>query len=177
MAHKGSKLESLVMSAAAVLESHGALRLHRWPVPMRVEPRPRQCQCGQWTTQDTVLWTGHTGSDFFGLTGSGRAVLIEAKMTSRPRLPLGSSSGMTKQQVLEQLDWHRAGALALLVWAYGDEVAVIDPDVWCPGEIPKGISWKEIPFGIKKPLDCQLEDLLEPYVSIRELSRAASRES
>ncbi len=167
------------MAVAAALESHGIVRLHRWPVPMRVEPKPHQCQCGAWATADQVVWTGPTGSDFFGVTSSGRAVLVEAKSLQRPRLPLGitKGSGVNRHQLLELIDWHRAGALALIVWECGDNVAVFDPDVFMPQGSrtpPKSLAWEDIPANLKKPTVETLE-LFAPYLSIRRPTAASVR--
>lgn len=173
---KGSELEGRIMAAAKELESRGVLRLHKWPVPMRVEPRGHQCPtCQAWSTADKVLWCGQTGSDFFGVTSSGRGVVIEAKKIGRPRLPLGVSSGdgIKKHQLLELLDWHRAGALALVIWQRESAIAVFDPDVFMPKDrmIPKSISWEALPAHLKKGEDTPLEEFFEPFLSVRRLSQ------
>lgn len=57
-----------------------------------------------------------TPCDFLGYTSTGRALLIEAKMVVRHRLPVGKSPGLLAHQWNELCDAHRAGAIPLLVW-------------------------------------------------------------
>lgn len=93
-----------------------------------------------------------TPCDFFGYTASGRAILIEAKMVTRPRLPIGTSNGLQPHQWNELCDAHRAGAIALIAWKLGNEVAVIDPAMAI--EISKGsrsIPWVGIPHQFIRP--------------------------
>jgi hypothetical protein len=66
--------------------------------------------------------------DFIGFTVTGRAMLVECKITCKPTLALGSKSGLRPHQMQALMEAQRAGAIALVVWQFGTDIAVIDAD-------------------------------------------------
>lgn len=76
--------------------------------------------------------TVNLANPFLDFTGAwteqgGRALLIEAKHTEKPRLPLGGDEGLTAEQWANAMDWHRAGAMVLILWRHAGEVRVTTP--------------------------------------------------
>lgn len=69
-----------------------------------------------------------TPCDFMGFTAWGRAVLIEAKQVNRTSLPISNSPGLLPHQFGALEECNRAGGLALVCWARGDECAVLSFD-------------------------------------------------
>jgi hypothetical protein len=63
--------------------------------------------CGAWTERD------------------GRAVFVETKSTSEPKLTVNTSGGLTVTQVESLRHWHNAGAVAFVLWEYRGEVALL----------------------------------------------------
>lgn len=113
---------------------------------------------------EEMVWTP---VDFFGYTKSGRAILIEAKMVSRPSLAIGRSPGLLPHQWAELCDANRANCLALICWAHRGEVATITVDMAI--ELSKGrksVSWFAIPERYVRPLRGDHLRLLEPWLEV-----------
>jgi hypothetical protein len=87
-----------------------------------------------------------TPCDFFGYTACGRAILIEAKMVNRESLPINdSSNGLSIHQWNELEAANKAGALALLCWARGDQCATLSFDLAAKlAEGRRSIPWRNI---------------------------------
>lgn len=98
----GNKLESMIRKAARALEDRQLAMI--WKVPEEMQQTP---------------------CDFFGFTSQGRAILIEAKMVNRPRLPVGKSPGLLPHQWHALRSAHRAGALSFIIWMMGDLFSII----------------------------------------------------
>lgn len=118
-------------------------------------------QCRIWKVPEAWIYTP---CDFFGFTCHGRAILIEAKMvSSRAALPTRCAPGVKGHQWAALEEASRAGAIALIAWAYGESVAVIDWDM--ASELSKGR--KSIPWGAIDDVfkhDYESGDLLAPYL-------------
>lgn len=101
-----NKLELLLRRAGRELADHQVARFFKVPEELSQTP-----------------------CDFFGYTAIGRAILIEAKMVERTSLPIGDSPGLQPHQWNELADANRAGALALICWARGDQCATLSFDL------------------------------------------------
>jgi len=118
-----NKLELVLRKTGRILAEHQIAHLFKVPEEMQSTP-----------------------VDFFGYTAAGRAILVEAKMVSRPSLPIGDSPGLQPHQWNALLDANRANCLALICWSRDDVVATIDVDMAL--ELSKGrksIPWTAIP--------------------------------
>lgn len=105
-----------------------------------------------------VLFLPNDWLDFAGTwtERGGRALVIEAKTTQEPTLPLGGSRGLTETQWRNAMDWQRAGAMVLLLWEFCGEIRVTTPTMamhacrendrkslrWCDAhKLPTGTGW------------------------------------
>ncbi len=143
-----NKLELLIRKAGRDLADHQVCRLFKVPEEMSQTP-----------------------CDFFGYTRIGQAILVEAKMVTRTALPIGSSNGLQPHQWNELCDAHRAGALALIVWANGGVAVCLSMEqAFSFSRGRKSIPWRDIPKKMHRPLagtDAHLR-LLEPWISVGE---------
>lgn len=80
-----------------------------------------------------------TPCDFFGYTRRGQAILIEAKMLMRPRLPVGKTPGLRVHQINELRDAARAGAIPIVVWERDGFVTAFPVDYI--GPTAKSVEW------------------------------------
>jgi len=87
-----------------------------------------------------------TPCDFFGYTACGRAILIEAKMISGPRLDISATSnGLSIHQWNELEAANKAGALSLICWARGGDCATLSFDLAAKlAEGRRSIPWSAI---------------------------------
>lgn len=95
-----------------------------------------------------------TPCDFFGYTRTGRAILLECKMVQRASLPIGNSPGLSPHQWMELEEAHRAGAMSMIAWARGEEVAVFRFSL--ANELlgdRRSIRWDHIPPQWKRTFD------------------------
>lgn len=117
-----NKLEIMLRKAGRELADHQVARFFKMPEEMQQTP-----------------------CDFIGYTASGRAILIEAKMVNAPQLKIGSSPGLSVHQWNELCDAEKAGAIALVCWARGDQCVCLTPEnirVYAGGT--KSIRWDDI---------------------------------
>jgi hypothetical protein len=141
-----NKLESLLRKAGRELADWQVCRLFKVPEEMQQTP-----------------------CDFFGYTPAGRAIMIEAKMVSRPRLPLGQAPGLSVHQWNALREAHRANCLALIAWQRGGTIAVFDVDmaiVLSTGM--RSIPWQKIQERFLHPVsDSRVAvTMLEPYLCV-----------
>lgn len=88
-----------------------------------------------------------TPCDFFGYTRTGRAILIEAKMVNRPRLPIGCSPGLSKNQWNELCDAERAGAIVIVVWERYGCINCMEPKtIRSLANGKKSVPWNKFRF-------------------------------
>lgn len=86
--------------------------------------RARQL-CTYWKIPNDLETLKKTPCDFIGHTIRGRAILIECKATSAPRVAVPHARGIKGHQWVALRDAHRCGAISAIVWLHGDEIAVI----------------------------------------------------
>lgn len=65
--------------------------------------------------------------DFIGTwtERDGRAIHLEVKTTSAPRLPVGNNDGVDAEQLASLRRWHTAGAVVGVLWQHGPEVRFV----------------------------------------------------
>lgn len=161
----GKRLEGLVRKAAKDLEGRDIARIWQWPEAVALQREAQQCpQCRGWNEGFALLYREKNGCDFFGYTREARAILIECKEANKPRLDIGEK-GLKPHQLIALRDGHRAGAIALLVWRRGDEIAVLDPDMiemFSAGR--KSIPWNAVPERFVKQASAEPGTLLWPWL-------------
>jgi hypothetical protein len=116
-----------------------------------------------WKLQEGWL---RTPCDFYGFTAAGRAILIEAKMVNRPRLPTYNSPGLSGTQWAALREAARANCIALICWCRHESVATIDCEMameLCSDS--KSIPWHSIPDKFIHSLNDHMT-LLEPYLRV-----------
>lgn len=140
-----NKLEALIKYAGRMLEESQVARIFKVPEDMVGTP-----------------------CDFFGYTAAGRAIMIEAKMvSSRSSLPIGAAPGLAKHQWNELADANRANVIALIVWQYKGEVAVISMDMAQRySHRRRSIPWDAIPGHYKhSPEKSRWHDLFSNFLN------------
>lgn len=112
------------------------------PFQSKIEATARQYQAANWlrlrkVDPPTRVLGGGAGrriiflpNPFLDFVGAwterkGRMVVIECKSTSKPKLPFDSSGGITTAQLDSLRNWHNAGAVAFVLWEFGDKVRMI----------------------------------------------------
>jgi penicillin-binding protein-related factor A (putative recombinase) len=114
----GLAFQEAIYRTAAEYQHDGVLRLRKVDPPTRVvggganrriifQPNPFLDFVGCWTER------------------RGRAVFIEAKSTSEPKLPFDSSSGVTTSQLDSLRHWHNAGAVAFVLWEHAGKTRML----------------------------------------------------
>ena len=100
--------------------SEGVLRLKKCEPPLRV--------MGGGGFRK-VVFLKNPFLDFIGLWSerAGRFVALEAKSTSKPRLPINSKGGITPDQVDALRYWTKAGGVAVVLWEYRGAVRLVLP--------------------------------------------------
>ena len=144
-------LELRVRRVACDLHDHQVARLYKIPNDVKME-------------QGVIVHGEQTPCDFIGFTVSGRAILLECKMFSKPSLPLGEK-GLKQHQLKAITECHRAGGIGLLIWQHGAEIAVIDPEqVLAYGRGRKSIPWKAIPPRFIRPVAVESLQFFWPFM-------------
>lgn len=59
----------------------------------------------------------------------GRSIIIEAKHTEKPILPINRKGGITPKQWENLLMWKRAGAAVFIAWEYKRDIRVSTPEL------------------------------------------------
>ena len=96
-----------------------------------------------------VIFMKNPWLDFGGVwtEQGGRALHLEAKSTTDPRLSIGSDHGVTADQVDAIRRWSAAGAACAVVWWHADQMKIITApellDCWNSGA--KSIKWRHVP--------------------------------
>lgn len=111
----GKSFEGLLETVCVHYAAKGIMRLKK------VEPPTRIIGGGHFKR---IIFLPNPFLDFVGTwtERAGRAVFIEAKSTSEPKLPLGSDGGVTAKQVDALRDWHGAGAAVGVLWEVKGDV-------------------------------------------------------
>ncbi len=72
----------------------------------------------------------------------GRALHIEAKSTTDPRLPIYNETGIKPHQIENLERWRKAGAAVGVLWEYGTEVRMVSLSlIYKTAEVRKSIPW------------------------------------
>ncbi len=141
----GNKLELLIRKAGRCLRDHQVAVLRKIPEEFQ-----------------------QTDCDFYGYNVTGRAILVEAKMVSRPSLPIGKSPGLAGHQWMALCDANAANVLALICWMKGDTIATFDIDMaksLMAGRL--SIPWDSIPDKFKHRMGVRIwETMFEPYLCL-----------
>lgn len=74
-----------------------------------------------------VIFLENPFLDFVGVWTEcgGRAVFIECKSTAKPKLTFDSDGGITTTQLDALRNWHNAGAVAFVLWQWGERVRMV----------------------------------------------------
>lgn len=129
----GKELERVVRAAGKRLTEKQQAKLWKIPNDLRI------------TSSGECAWGDRLPCDFIGHTAHGRAILLECKQTRGTRLPVGPR-GLKAHQFIALQEAHDAGAIALVIWARGKDVAAIPMDMLCHLlEGRKSIAWYSIP--------------------------------
>jgi hypothetical protein len=141
----GNKLELLIRKAGRYLRDHQVAVLRKIPEEFQ-----------------------QTDCDFYGYTAVGRAILVEAKMVSRTRLPVGQSPGMASHQWVSLCEANRANVLALICWSKDETIATFDMDMAIElKENSKSIPWNAIPERFKHRWSPTVfQTMFEPYLCL-----------
>lgn len=99
----------------------------------KAEPHLRAKQiCTYWKipndlrlTGDAVVFGQRGPCDFIGHTTRGEALLIEAKICQKRSLAVPSKGGIPGHQWVALRDANAAGAIALIAWMRGSEIALL----------------------------------------------------
>jgi penicillin-binding protein-related factor A (putative recombinase) len=104
----------------------GAYQTRRIATLRKVDP-PSRVVGGGFTRK--VIFLPNPFLDFVGVwtAQGGRAVFVEAKSTSVPRLAFNGDGGLTGAQWASMRTWTLSGAVAGLVWKYADRAVVFTP--------------------------------------------------
>lgn len=131
-------LESLLRTAGNELAHHQVARF--WKIPEALQKTP---------------------CDFMGFTATGRAILIEAKQVRGTSLSIGKrTNGLQPHQYLALQEANKAGALALVLWANGDECAQLSFDmVLALAEKRRSVPWKKINPKFIRPFHERIDPL------------------
>ena len=131
-------LESLLRKAGFELAHHQVARF--WKIPEALQQTP---------------------CDFMGFTNTGRAILIEAKQVQGTSLSIGKrTNGLQPHQYLALKEANKAGALAFVLWANGDECAQMSFDmVRVFAEYRRSIPWREIQKKFVRPFNDRIDPL------------------
>lgn len=131
-------------------------KIHKVDPPHKVVTRRI---AGRWVQQ--VILEENPWLDFAGswAEAGGRMLVIEAKTTREPRLPLRvakGASGLSDEQWRNGIDWQRAGAMVLILWEHRGEIRATTPAMaahaarelgrksirWCDAHpLPRGLGW------------------------------------
>lgn len=145
-----NRLEKMVRRVAQSLEERQRGKLWKLPNDLRI------------TGSGRAVYGDKGPADFFGHTDTGRAVFIECKDIKAPSLAMGDR-GVKPHQWVALLELDRANGIAAVLWAKGEEVALLD--VGMIKSLTRGrksISWKAIPGEWKRPLShVGIMDLLD----------------
>lgn len=115
-----------------------------------------------------------TPCDFCGYNNVGRAILIEAKMVNRPRLPIGSEPGLTKNQWGELQDAERAGAISLVIWQREGFIVILHTRDVLIIKQGKSIPWDNGWINRADNLGALLEECFNDYRPSRQLLATAT---
>lgn len=144
-------LETHVKQIAAELHALQVCRLYRLSNDLKV-------------AGDQLIYADQQPCDFFGFTASGRAILVECKITAKPTLAVSSKSGLRAHQLRALLEVHRANGLGLLVWQHALEIAVIDIEqVLTYGEGRRSVPWSAVPQRFKKCVVSSPRRFFDPF--------------
>ena len=101
-----------------------------------------------------------TPCDFMGFTVTGRAILIEAKQVKRASLPTSGNPGLRPHQYLALNEANKAGALAIVCWANGDQCATLTWDMVL--ELSAGrfsVPWRKIEKRFLRPFHADISPI------------------
>jgi penicillin-binding protein-related factor A (putative recombinase) len=148
----GKTLERVVRKVAERLHDRQKAKLWKIPNDLRI------------TTSGEAIWGDQNPADFFGHTITGRFVLIECKNIQGSRLSLGTR-GLKPHQFLALQEAHDTGAIALVVWARQEQVAVLDMDmIRRLTASRRSVGWSTIPAKFIRPYDEEgILELLETH--------------
>jgi hypothetical protein len=128
-----NSLEKRVRDVAAVLHAEQVCRLYQISNDIKI-------------AGDKLIHGAQVPGDFWGYTAGGRAILIECKMTSQPRLAIGTKAGLRPHQLAALFEIEKAGGLGLVVWQYQTQVAVIRSGlIRVLSKDRRSISWASCP--------------------------------
>lgn len=145
-------LELHVRRVARELHAAQIARLYKIPNDMKI-------------ANGYLLHAEQTPADFMGFTITGRVIILECKMTTRPLLPMGPK-GLKPHQVIAINEVHRAGGLGLVAWMHAKKIAVIDAgQVTAYRGAKRSIAWRDIPDDFKHCVSEAPLRLFWPFLS------------
>ena len=128
-----NRCEQLIRKIAKRLHEQQKAKLWKIPNDLRI------------TSSGVLAFGDQSPVDFMGHTITGRALFVECKDLVSTSCPIGKS-GIKPHQWLALEECHRAGGLAILVWAHMDFISALDMDlIRSLTRGRKSISWKAIP--------------------------------
>ena len=112
---RGSAFESLVEQHWMAYDKQGVCKVEKVDPPTRM--------AGKFLIQLDNPFLDYVGS---WTERGGRMIVIEAKTTLEPRLPiLGKSGGMTEKQIESFKRWHAMKAAVAVLWQHDDEIRLV----------------------------------------------------
>lgn len=104
--HDGREWEAIIEAAALRYQSDGKMRLRKVSPPARIFGAKGK---------QRIVFMENPFPDFVGILTGGRAIFLEAKETTMPRLPI-VTGGVRKAQIDALLEWWALGACAGVLW-------------------------------------------------------------
>lgn len=115
----GINFEDHVVICADVYRTQGRADI------TKVEPPTKTVFIGKGKTKTIQLENPYL--DFVGCwtERGGRAIHLEAKATSTPRLPVGNDDGVNADQLANLKRWHASGAAVGVLWQHAEQVRFV----------------------------------------------------
>lgn len=112
--NNGKAFEAIIESINLQYQRQGLMRLKKVDPPTRI-------------IRGQVLFLENPFLDYAGVctVENGRAVFVEAKSTSYPRLPIGGHGGLSDKQIAALDMWETAGALVGVLWFHEEEMRFV----------------------------------------------------
>ena len=121
-ANRGKAWEKALSDTHATYAWQGRAKIHK------VDPPTRIVRAGAKVVK--IIQLENPFLDFVGVLPGGRLVVMEAKSTEAPVLKLDNdSNGITTEQLLALEQWASFGALAAIVWGFGDQARLVPLDL------------------------------------------------
>ncbi len=132
----GRSFQDEIIKTAQAYRALGVLKLEKCDPPVK-------------SFGKKIIRLENTWPDFIGVhTATKRMLAIEAKSTSSHRLSLNNSGGLSVKQVNLLRDWHKAGALAGVLWRFVECEWIGWPQI----EAALAAGNKSLKFGGGKPV-------------------------